>query len=137
MYVFASEVIGVFAHAEHADKDRTGRLQPLDQRGIALSLGMVAVNPQAGDGWDAFDIEQIFHREWHAGKRSQRLSFAANPVDGVGALTRAVGEDCGECVKCRIVLLDARECSFGDGQRTLAAGDGIGDFYDGGKVYPA
>ena len=35
MHVLAGEVVGVFAHVERADQHGAGRLQPLDQRGVA------------------------------------------------------------------------------------------------------
>jgi hypothetical protein len=46
--VLAGEVVGVFAHVERTDEDGAGRLQPLDQRGIARRRRQIAVDFRAG-----------------------------------------------------------------------------------------
>src|SRR5262252_4725185 len=105
MSVFAGEIVGVLAHVERADENGAGPLQSLDQRGVARRFGVVAVDPRASDGRDAFDIEQVLDRERHAGKRADIASLAAGSVDcrgpGKGALD---GNRC-KGVELRMLLI--------------------------------
>ena len=125
MSVFAGEIVGVLAHVERADENGAGPLQSLNQRGVARRFGVVAVDPGASDGRDAFDIEQVLDRERHAGKRAEIASLAAGSVDcrgpGKGALD---GNRC-KGVELRIEPLDPRQRRLGDGKRApVAACDG-------------
>jgi hypothetical protein len=42
--VLASEVIGIFAHVEGADQDRSSGLEALDQRRVAARWWQIAVD---------------------------------------------------------------------------------------------
>ena len=128
MHVLAGEVVGVFAHVERADENRAGRFQPLDQRGVALGRRIRAVDLRAGDGRQSGDVEQVLHREGHAGERAELLLPRRRGVDRLGAGARALGGDGGEGVEHRIALADARERILDHGERArLARGNRRGD----------
>ncbi len=126
VHVLAGEVVGVFAHVERADQHRAGGFQARDQRRVFLRRRIGAVDLGAGDGNDAFDVEQVLHRERHAGKR--QLSFIGRGVDRGGAGAGALGGHRGEGVERRIARGDARQRLLDDlGGAHLARRHGLRD----------
>ncbi len=85
MDVLAGEVVGVFAHVQRADEDGAGVFEPLDQGRVAVSRRILAIDLRAGQRRQAGDIEQVLHRERHAGERTERLAAGAGVVDRLGA----------------------------------------------------
>ena len=90
MHVLAGEVVGVFAHVERADQHGAGGLEPLDQRRVVRRGRKLAVDLRAGACRQALHVEQVLHRERHAGERSQRLLRGARRVDRLRALAGAL-----------------------------------------------
>ena len=115
MDVLAGEVIGVFAHVERADQHGAGRFQPLDQRGIARGRRMRAIDLGAGDGGEPSDVEQVLHRERHAGERQLRL--VAPGVDRLRLGAGAFGRHGGEGIERGIEFVDARQRVLDHGSR--------------------
>ena len=104
MDVLAGEVVGVFAHVERADQHRAGFLQAHDQFGVAFGRRMSAVDLGAGDGRDAFNVEQVLDRERHTGER--QLLLLGRRVDRLGSAKRALGGHRGEGVERRVARGD-------------------------------
>ena len=126
--VLAGEVVGVFAHVERADQDGAGRLQPLDQRRIALSRRPIAVDFGAGECRQAGHVEQVLDRERHAGQRRKLLALRPCRIERLRAGKRAPRGDGGEGIEQRVALADARQRRFDDKCRADAAGgDGSSD----------
>ena len=96
MDVFAGEVVGVFAHVERADQHRAGRFHALDQRGVARRWFEVAVDLRSGAGGKTLDVEQVLHRERHAGKRADLFAGGDRSIDCAGRGARAIGGDVGK-----------------------------------------
>ncbi len=107
MGVLPREVIGVFAHVEGTDADRTGRLELLDQGGIGRRRGIFAVDLRASAGNQPLDVEQILDAERHAGER-QLLASLHGRVDGIGLGHGAAGDGVGEGTQAAVIDLDAR-----------------------------
>ena len=84
--VLAGEVVGVFAHVERADQHGAGGFQPLDQRLIVRRRRKLAVDLRPGARRQPFDVEQVLHRERHAGERAERLPGGARVVDRLARL---------------------------------------------------
>ncbi len=80
VHILAGEVVGVFAHVERADQNGAGRLQPLDQRGVARGRRMLAIDLRAGQRRQAGNVEQVLDRERNARQRAEvcRLARAAH-----------------------------------------------------------
>ena len=121
MDVLAGEVVGVFAHVECADEHRAGRFEPRDERRIALRRRQLAVDLRAGAGRQAGDVEQVLHRERHAGKRPERSAPGVFRIEHRRALARPRRGDVGEGIEQRIVLLDARQRRLDDRDRRRLA----------------
>ena len=96
MNILAGEVVGVFAHVERADHHRAGRLQPLDQRGVARRRRKIAIDLRSGAGRQALHVEQVLHRERHACERSGIFPGRDGGIDRARLGARAVGGDVGE-----------------------------------------
>ena len=62
---------------------------------------------------EARDVEQILHREGHAGERADGLAGGDIGIDRARFGTGAIGGDVGEGIEDGVVLLDARERCFG------------------------
>ena len=82
MNILAGEVVGVFAHIERADQHSAGRLQPLDQSGIARRRRKVAIDLRSGAGRQPLHIEQVLDRERHPGERADVFSGRDRGIDG-------------------------------------------------------
>ena len=119
--ILAGEIIGVFAHVQRADQDGAGAFQPLDQRCVAGRWSRVAVDLRARKRRHAGDVEQIFHRERHAGQRRRRFAPGAGVVKRPGTRQRALLGDGGEGIEQRIAGADTRQRRFNDVQRADAA----------------
>ena len=102
--VLAGEVIGVFAHVQCADQDRAGGFKSRDQRCVGGSRRMLAVDLRAGERRQAGDVDQVLHRERHAGERSRRICH--------GTRAGAFGGDGGKGVQHRVAAGNARERLF-------------------------
>ncbi|MGY4465386.1 hypothetical protein ACVWWK_001068 [Bradyrhizobium sp. LB9.1b] len=113
MDILAGEVIGVFAHVERTDQHGAGGLHALDQRGIARGGHAVSVDLRACACGEARDVEQVLHREGHAGERADGLAGGDIGVDRARFGTGAIGGDVGERIEDGVVLLDARKRCFG------------------------
>ena len=100
--------------APAASSRRTSTASRARRRRVALDL-------RAGERRQAGDVEQVLHRERHAGQRQLRSLRVA--VERVGALQRALGEQRRERVDLRVGRLDAIEARLhgvGRMQRCLA-----------------
>jgi hypothetical protein len=129
MRVLACEVVGVLAHVQRPEQHRARGLQPPDQRGVARRRGAVAVDAGSGAGGDARDVEQVLHREGHAGQR-QRLARAQPRVHRLGGAAGAVHQQVGEGADPAVQRRDP-------GQRRLGDGGGVGaPGLDGGGNLP-
>jgi hypothetical protein len=122
MNVFAGEIVGILAHIERADENGAGGFEPFDERCVATGRRRVAVDLRAGERWYAGDIEQIFHRERHAGEWQSLFAARARIVERLRAQKGALLQDGGEGIKQRIALADARERCLQDVHRAGAAG---------------
>ncbi len=127
MHVFAGEIVGVFAHVERANQDRAGGFHAFDQRRVTGGFWQVAIDFRSSAGGKPLHVEQVFHREWHAGELAD--SLARRSIDRLGLRARAIGGDVGEGIEDGIALGDARQRGLDDIQRGhLAARDGLRDF---------
>ena len=68
MEILAGEIIGVFAHVQRADEDGAGGFEPLDQCRVAPRRRCVAIDLRAGKRRHPGNVEEILHRERHAGE---------------------------------------------------------------------
>ena len=96
MHILAGEVVGVFAHVERADQHRAGRLHALDQGGVARRRRKFAIDLRSGAGRQALHIEQVLHRERHAGERARIFAGSDRGVDAAGFRPRTIGRHVGE-----------------------------------------
>ena len=129
MHILAGEVVGVFAHIERADQHRAGRLHALDQGGVARRRLEVAIDLRSGAGRQPLHVEQVLHRERHAGERAGIFPGRDRGIDCARPGARAIGGHVGEGIQDGIVLGDPRQRRFGHAERRhLSAGHGLRDF---------
>ena len=93
----------------------------LRRRHFAIDLG-------AGAGRQPLHVEQILHREWHTGQRSDRLAGGAVGIERIGAGQRTFGGDIGEGIQNLGARADSGQRVFDHLPRThLAARNRSGD----------
>ena len=117
MHILAGEVVGVFAHVERADQHGAGRLHALDQGGVARRRLEVAVDLRSGAGRKPLHVEQVLHRERHAGERAGIFPGRDRGIDRARFGARALRGDVGEGIQDRIMFGDPRQRRFGHAQR--------------------
>jgi len=103
VYVLAGEIVGIFAHVERAHEHGAVRFEPRDQRRIARRRRALAIDLGAGERGQSRDVEQVFDRERHAGKRTERAAREPRGVDCPGLCQRAILEHGSERVEHGIV----------------------------------
>ena len=132
MSVLGDEAVGELVHVQRAHQDRPGGGQALDQDCVMGGRRGVATDLRASQGRQALDVEQVLHREGHAGQRTGDVARIDRVRGGQGAL----GGDGREGVDAAIQAGNARQCGFGHGPGGDAAGaDLAGDLDDAAEAH--